>query len=119
MSTDDGTELATVAGLLDSSVAREILVRTARQSQAAGELAATCDSSRMTVYRYLDRLTALGLVTASTEIDPDGHHFESYRATLDRITIDLTEDGFAVTVDRTSPADDAVDRLERLFDQLQ
>lgn len=118
MSTDDGAELATVADLLDSAVAREILVRTARQPQAADELAATCDTSRTTVYRHLNRLADLGLVTASTEIDPGGHHFESYRATLNRITIDLTEDGFIVTVDRTPPADDAVDRLERLFDQL-
>jgi DNA-binding transcriptional ArsR family regulator len=114
--TDD---LGVLADLLANPCAREILVRTAREPLSADELVAACDASRTTVYRQLRRLTDADLLSASTELDPDGHHFDRYRARLDRLTVELSAEGFRVEIDRRPPADDAVDRLERLFERLR
>lgn len=115
----DRDDLGNVAELLANPCARKILVYTATEALSADELAAQCDASRTTVYRQLDRLEAADLVAPTVQIDPQGHHFERYRASLDRVTVDLDADGLSVTVDRTDPPNDAVDRLEGLFNQLR
>lgn len=115
----DEDDLGQVAELLANPCAREILVRAAREPLSAEELAERCEASRTTVYRQLDRLEAADLVVGTVQFDPGGHHFERYRASLDRVTVDLDTDGLHVTVDRTEPANDAVDRLEGLFDRLR
>lgn len=112
-------DLGVVADLLANPCARELLVYTAHEPLSAEELVARADASRTTVYRQLRRLEDADLVAASTELDPDGHHFERYRARLDRLTVDLSADGFSVEIDRVPPVDDAVDRLERLFERLR
>jgi DNA-binding transcriptional ArsR family regulator len=115
----DGDDVGQVADLLANPCAREILVSTARQALSADELAERCNASRTTVYRQLERLEAADLVIGSVQFDRDGHHFDRYRASLDRITVDLDADGLHVTVERTEPPNDAVDRLEDLFDRLR
>jgi DNA-binding transcriptional ArsR family regulator len=115
----DGDDVAQVAELLANPCAREVLVFTAREALSADELAERCDASRTTVYRQLERLEAAGLVVPSVQFDPAGHHFDRYRASLDRVTVALDADGFTVTVDRTEPPTDAVDRLDSLFDRLR
>jgi DNA-binding transcriptional ArsR family regulator len=115
----DGDDVGQVAELLANPCAREVLVRTAREALSADELAERCDASRTTVYRQLERLEAADLVVGAVQFDPEGHHFERYRARLDRVTVDLDTDGLHVTVDRTEPPNDAVDRLEGLFDRLR
>ncbi|MFC5368893.1 ArsR/SmtB family transcription factor [Salinirubrum litoreum] len=116
---DSADDLGSVADLLANPCAREILARTAREPLSADDLVAACGASRTTVYRQLRRLADADLLSASTELDPDGHHFERYRARLDRLTVDLSADGFRVEIARRPPADDAVDRLERLFERLR
>lgn len=115
----DEDDVGQVAELLANACAREILVRTAGEALSADELADRCDASRTTVYRQLERLEAAALVVGSVQFDPEGHHFDRYRASLDRVTVDLDTDGLHVTVDRTAPPNDAVDRLEGLFDRLR
>lgn len=115
----DGDDIGQLAELLANPYAREILVRTAREPLSADELADRCVASRTTVYRQLERLQAADLVVGTVQIDPEGHHFDRYRASLDRVTVNLDMDGLHVTVDRTEPANDAVDRLEGLFDRLR
>lgn len=114
----DAEELSSVVAVLDDPHARAILVHTAREALSADELVDRIDGSRSTVYRRAQRLAALDLVAESREIDPDGHHFSTYRARLDRVTIDLDGDGFSIDVDRRPVEDDAVDRLNRLFERL-
>ncbi|WP_277553271.1 winged helix-turn-helix domain-containing protein [Halobaculum limi] len=116
--TGETDELASVAAVLDDPHARAILVHTARAALSADDLAERIDGSRSTVYRRARRLVELDLVAESREIDPDGNHFTTYRARLDRVTIDLDTDGFAIDVDRRPIEDDAVDRLNRLFERL-
>lgn len=119
MSPPDEDDLGEVTTLLANPCAREILAQTARESVSADDLAERCEASLTTVYRQLERLQAAGLVTASVQFDSEGHHFDRYHASLDRVTIDLNDEGLSVTVDRTEPRNDAVDRLDILFDRLR
>lgn len=85
---------------------------------SAAELTEKCTASRATVYRRLDELTDQGLLDEQTAIDPDGHHHTVYATTLDRIVIDLTEDGFEVTVTkRRRAADRFTNFIEGLYDE--
>ncbi|MFC7098461.1 winged helix-turn-helix domain-containing protein [Halobaculum marinum] len=111
-------ELGAVVGVLDDPHARAILAETARSARSVDTLAERIDGSRSTLYRRVQRLVDLDLLAESQEIDPDGHHFSTYRARLDRVTVDLDDDGFTVAVERAPVEDDAVDRLNRLFERL-
>jgi DNA-binding transcriptional ArsR family regulator len=115
---DDRDDLATVVSVLDDPQARAILERTVDGPRSADDLVAASDASRSTVYRRIRRLVDLALLEESQELDPDGHHFKTYRARLDRVTVDLGADGFAIEVDRRTVQDDAVDRLNRLYERL-
>lgn len=103
---------ADVFTLLADEYARRILEVTNSTPMSARQLAEDLDASRSTVYRRIEQLEALDLLSESTEIDPDGHHRSLYRAHLDQITIEL-EDDFSVRVDRPShPADTFTDMWE-------
>jgi len=112
----DGTEdLDAVAQLLEDDCVQRILTATLDEPMSASELTEVCDASRATVYRRLDDLSERGLVDDRTRPDADGHHRTVYRATLDRVVVDLTEDGFEVTVaTRESAADRFTDFVEGL-----
>lgn len=85
-----------VLDVLDSEHTRAILRALAEGPRLGRELIATCEASRSTVYRRLDRLEAAGIVTTDSYLDPDGHHCESYRLQRDRLTVRIESD--AVTV---------------------
>lgn len=121
MDPSDGvpSTLVSVVAALDDACAREVLVLTADRARAADELAARTNASRSTVYRRINELVDLGLLAESQELDPDGNHFNTYRARLERITIDLHEDGFEISLDRRDVEDDAVARLNRLTERLK
>lgn len=107
--------LVDVAGLLEDEYAREILVNTCGEPMSANELAAQCDASPPTIYRRIDRLREHDLVTSEQELDPDGHHYEVFSANLQRVTIELDDDGFEVAIEhQTDPADRFTDLFEEL-----
>lgn len=108
---------ADVVSLLDDEYARAMLFITYDQALAADDLAERLDAAPSTVYDRLSRLTEHDLVVEQQQIDLDGHHRKTYRARLDRVIVDLTPDGFEVTIDR-KPTDPA-DRLTDAFDQLR
>lgn len=108
---------ADVVALLDDEYARAVLFITYDQAWAADDLAERLDAAPSTIYDRLSRLTEHGLVVEQQQIDPDGHHYKTYRARLDCVVVDLTADGFEVTIDR-KPTDPA-DRLTDAFDQLR
>lgn len=107
--------LDAIAGLLEQDCVRTILRRTRERPRSAAELTDTCTASRATVYRRLDDLTDLGLLTERTAPGAQGHHRRVYVATLDRVVIDLTEDGFDVTV---RGRDRAADRFTAFVEGL-
>lgn len=118
MSGGDGAEdEASFFALLDDDYARAILVETRGEPRSAEALSDAIEASESTVYRRIERLRERELVEGEQRLDPGGHHFEVYTARLERVTIDLTDNGFVVDIDRTEAADPA-DRFTRLYEEL-
>lgn len=102
--------------LLDDEYARTILVATSDEPMAADALAERCDASEPTIYRRIDRLESFDLIASEQQYDPDGHHYKTYTARLERVEIDLEDGDLTVDVD---VAEDAADRFTRLYEELR
>jgi DNA-binding HxlR family transcriptional regulator len=92
------SEVSDVISLLDDDCARQILIETMSEPLSANELEERCEVSPPTIYRRLEDLSEHELIAEQTRPAADGHHYSVYRATLDRVEIDLTETGLDVTV---------------------
>lgn len=109
--------LDTIADVLDDRYARAILAAASREPMAAQELAATLDADPSTVYRRLDTLEERDLVSSYVQPRSDGHHYSVYRTRLRRVTVELEDGEYRVSVERT-PTDPA-DRLASLFEEIR
>jgi DNA-binding transcriptional ArsR family regulator len=92
------------------------LIETYKQPRSAGKLAEICEVSEPTIYRRVEKLREHELVDGVQKLDPQGHHYEEFVARLDQITIELTEGGFVVRVNRTEKG--AADRFTELYEEL-
>jgi len=104
-----------VADALADDVASGILRETYDAPMTAKELADALDTSPPTVYRRLETLTEHDLVAASTRPDPDGHHTDVYRATVDEVVVTLDAGGFGVDVSRR---DSMADRFTTIVEEM-
>jgi DNA-binding transcriptional ArsR family regulator len=109
----DVDDLSDIASVLDDRYAREILAEASRRAVSATELNSRLDADISTIYRRLERLEALGLVSSRIEVSDDGHHYRQYRTRLRRITVDLVDGEFEVRIERVS--NDLTDRLTDFF----
>ena len=100
MTTDDDHDVAAITALLADGCARTILLETMTEPLSAETLSERCDVSPQTVYRRLDELEEHDFVTEQTRVDTGGHHYKVYAATLDRVRVDLTTDGFEMQITR-------------------
>nr|WP_303648728.1 winged helix-turn-helix domain-containing protein [Haloarchaeobius litoreus] len=101
--------------MLADDCARQILVETKEQACSAAVLSERIGVSEPTVYRRLERLRAADLVTEEVQVVTDGKNFSVYRAQLDGVEFDLTEDGFEVTVSRRQRM---ADRFTQLVEDM-
>lgn len=108
-------DVAAVAAVLEDDTARRILLETRTQPMSAESLSDRCGVSESTIYRRVEDLREQKLLEAQTRPDEDGHHYEVYAATLDRIVIDATDDGFEVEVDRS---EGMAGRFARLVEEM-
>ncbi|MFD1641699.1 ArsR/SmtB family transcription factor [Halohasta litorea] len=113
----DGLSAATLGELLEDEYARSILAETSVEPLSATELAERCDASSPTIYRRINRLQELDMLDEEQTLNPDGHHYRRFSARLERVTIELSDGGYEVSVDRTT--DDAVDRFTELYEGLR
>lgn len=102
--------------VLDDEYARTILTETSTQPMSAKTLAEACDASLPTIYRRIDRLTECGLIEERTEFGDEGRHYGVYRATLDRLVVEL-DDG-ELTVDVTAEPSDPADRFTKMWEDI-
>ena len=107
----------TVGELLEDEYARSILAETSREPLSAQELVDRCDASPPTVYRRVNRLQELDMLDEEQTLDPDGHHYRQFSARLERVTIELQDGEYTVSVDRTE--EDAVERFTKLYEGLR
>ncbi|WP_135534984.1 helix-turn-helix domain-containing protein [Halostella pelagica] len=113
MQHDEETE---VLSLLDDECARTILIATSEEPMSADALTEACNASAPTIYRRIDRLDEHDLLEEQQEMDPDGHHYKTYAARLERVAVDI-EDG-TMDIDVHRRGEDAADRFTRLYERL-
>jgi len=83
---------------------------------SAAELCSICEMSDATAYRRLDQLQTAGFVTERQALDPDGHQFKEYIATVEDVTATFADGTYDVAVTRSST--DPADRFTELFEGL-
>lgn len=91
-----------VLSVLGDEYAREILEALADGPATVGELAERCAGSRVTIYRRLDDLEAVGFVRSGTKLRPDGNHCTVYRPTDRTLTVTLSADGVEATFESST-----------------
>jgi DNA-binding transcriptional ArsR family regulator len=101
---DDSLEAA--IDLLSDEYACRILGALDERPMPAAALADACGMSRPTVYRRLDRLEAVGLVTAQLTYDPDGHHRKRFHLALDELEVRIGADGVSGRLAVADPVPD-------------
>jgi DNA-binding transcriptional ArsR family regulator len=109
-------DLVAIASILEDDYAREILLHTSLESHSANELAEACGASPPTIYRRIEDLTEHDLLEVDQQFDPDGHHYKTYTANLEQVTVELDSGEFTVDVSRTT---DPADRFTELYDELR
>ena len=82
-----------VLSLLADDYAQSILDTLADGEQTATAIADRCEASTVTIYRRLNRLETVGLVTTTTQIAADGNHRTTYHARPASVAISISEDG--------------------------
>jgi DNA-binding transcriptional ArsR family regulator len=113
MMADEG-EVSTVVSLLADEYARTILRASREDPQSVEALAEACGADPSTVYRRVERLSDAGLLTEEQRLDPGGHHYKVYAASLREARVSLDEDGFSVDVERAE--EEPADRFTRLYE---
>lgn len=111
----DSPDIAALTDLLADDAARQILVETKAEPRSAAELSERTGVSEPTVYRRLERLSEADLVAEEVQVVTDGKNYSVYRAQLDGVELDLTGDGFEVTVSRRERM---ADRFTRLVEDM-
>ncbi|WP_313692531.1 winged helix-turn-helix domain-containing protein [Halorarum halobium] len=111
---DDG-DVTGVVDLLGDDYARTILTQTRREPKSVDALSDACEADPSTVYRRVQRLQAADLLEDHQRLDPDGHHYKVYAASVREVRVRLDEDGFEVDVER-DPEENAADRFTRLYE---
>ena len=107
-------DVRAIAALLEDEYAHAILVYTSQEEMSAPELSDACEASVSTIYRRLDRLQEHDLLAEKLNLDRDGHHYKTYTARLERITIELIDGTFEIEI--TYRPEDAADRFTDLFE---
>lgn len=97
-SASETVESSELLSLLGDEYAREVLQTIAQTARSGSEIVDETEFSKATVYRRLDRLEEAGLVESKTAFDPDGHHRERFRATVDGATCRFGPDGIEMTL---------------------
>lgn len=108
-------DLETLAGFFEDETARSILAETSSQPMTVNDLADRLDASKPTIYRRIERLEDQDLLTISIRPTGDGTQEKVFRATFDRLIIELEDGTYSYQVERTERM---ADRLTRFIEQL-
>lgn len=111
------SEVREIAALIEDEYAHAILVHTSTREMSAPELSDACDASVSTIYRRIERLMGHDLLDERLQLDRDGHHYRTYAARLERITIELDDGAFEIEI--TYRPENAADRFTDLFEGLR
>jgi len=109
---DDGED---VVDLIGDDYVRTILAETREEPKSVEALSDACDADPSTIYRRIERLQAAGLLTDEQRLDPGGHHYKEYDATLEAVHVHVRAEGYEVDIDYAEKEEPA-DRFTRLYE---
>jgi biotin operon repressor len=112
----EDTDDAAIFRLLDDQYARCILTETSTEPMSAKELGDACDASLSTIYRRADDLQDHGLLTESTEVDAEGHHYTRYQSLVENVNVGFDDGDVEVTLSKRS---DPADRFADIWDGIR
>lgn len=105
-----------VLALLDDEYARSILIETSTEPMSVDTLTDRCEASPPTIYRRIERLEDHDFLESHQELDPDGHHYKTYSARLEHVSITVADGAMDIEIHRRE--EDPADRFTRLFEEL-
>jgi DNA-binding transcriptional ArsR family regulator len=110
---EDAESVDRVVDLLGDDYARDILVHTREEAKSVDALSDACDADPSTIYRRVERLQEADLLTDEQRLDPGGHHYKVYAASVREVRVRFDPGGVEVERDRTETASD---RFTDLFE---
>lgn len=105
-----------VIDLLADEYAREILAKTSVEAMSVKELSDACDASEMTIYRRINQLESEGLLREQLQLDRDGHHYNVYEVTLEKVTVELNDGDYHVTI---KLQEDTAERFAQMWKDIR
>ncbi|MFB6092144.1 MAG: ArsR/SmtB family transcription factor [Haloquadratum sp.] len=111
------TQLTRLFDLLGDPTTLRILRSVREGPKSAEELEAVADASLKTVYRRLDRLQDLGLISPDARTDAEGNHYTAYVTSIEEIDLTVELDGADVEI--AIHEDDSVDQFVGVWNELQ
>jgi DNA-binding transcriptional ArsR family regulator len=109
-------EPESIFDVLASDTARTILARAEDEPIAADEIEDYCNVSLPTIYRRIEALQRLDLLTEKCRVDDQGNHYSVYQSTIDRISFEPRQSDLAANVKHDR---DVVDRFDDLWQDLE
>ncbi|WP_162524369.1 winged helix-turn-helix domain-containing protein [Halobellus captivus] len=113
--TDSDWEAGNLLDVLGDPLCRQALVIAHESPVSATTLANRLDVSPPTVYRRVNSLVEHELVQEHRRIDADGNHYRLFEASLDRVEIALTRDGYRVSIRHRQDLGDRFDEFWTAF----
>lgn len=113
---DEAWEPETVFDVLASEEARQILALSGEEPRSAEELAEHTGASLPTIYRRVNALVDLDLLSEETRIDPEGNHYKTFETDVERISLEIGDGDLDVEVERPR---DVVDRFGAFWQDLE
>lgn len=95
---DDERTKATLE-TLGKSYSLDILNAIAGETLSARAISREAEVPSTTLYRRLDDLVDVGLVERSMELDPDGGHYTTYRASVRSVEVARDPSGYEVDIE--------------------
>lgn len=109
-------EMDRVLDLLADDYARQILAHLSDQSMLVEALGEKCEGSESTIYRRLDELEAIGLVSETIQLDQQGHHRKRYETILTSVLVTFEKGRYDVELEIE---EDTPDRFARMWGDIR
>lgn len=95
-----GLEPSALLELLGDEYTQKVLRSVADRPRSGREVAEDKSISRATAFRRLNELVDAGLITTEMVPDPDGHHHKQFRALFAHVSLQFSDDGLSMDVER-------------------
>lgn len=107
--TDSSWTASNLLDILGDDLSRRVLIAADDSPVPASQLIDRLEVSPPTVYRRIDTLVEHGFLVEHRRRDSDGNHYRTFETTLDRIEIELTAEGYEISVEHRQDLDDRFD----------